>query len=980
MSERVYLLAPQKVLALMAVICLGLGLALTAHAASPQSGSLSSAGVAPAARLGASRLSAATLAGMSSAIASSAPAYAFEGAGSTASASNPAQRLDVRAARSGIAIGAQSLNLGLSLQAAGYGNTLRALPATNPTAKGNRVSFRRGSIEEFYANGPAGVEQGFTVAAAPSGVAAASGPLTLRLAVTGNARARLSSGATSVSFSRAGTPSLDYGGLVASDASGHSLRSWITLSGRSLLLHVDARGARFPLNIDPLVRQGGKLTAGEALEGGRLGFSVALSADGNTALIGAPGYNAGVAWVFTRSGSTWSQQGPELAGSESEGEGAGEHCGEEAEEPAGQCGFGRSVAISGDGNTALIGGPRDGHNAGAAWVFTRSGSTWTQLGSKLKGFEEGGEGRFGRSVALSSDGSTALIGGPSDRAGHGAAWVFTRSGSTWQPVTPKLTGRESEESGESHFGGSVALSGDGTTAIVGSPGDAQYTGAIWAFVDGNEGWRHQGSKLTASGELGDGHFGVSVALSLDGNTVLTGARYDQATPGVATGAAWAYTRSGATWSQLGEELRGSEETGGGEFGYSVALSGDGQRALMGGQRDNGFTGAAWSFDRTASGFTQPGRKLEVPDELGKGWYGASVALSGDGETALVGSPYDSRRIGAAWAFAEGPEPTPVVTGVSPSKGPRAGGTTVTITGIDFLGTTAVSFGSTPAASFTVNSGSSITAVSPPGTGTVDLTVTGPGGPSATGPEDLFQYIVPISQLPPSVGRVAPTEGPSGGGTSVTITGSNLSGATAVSFGAKPASSFTVSSSSSITAVSPAEAAGTVDVTVTTANGTSRTGTADRFTFLAGSSAGSSASTSGTPAGGVLGFGGGSLCTVTLRSKHIAVQAPTRAALRLVVTGAGRCAGKLRLRVKLRRTHHRFVLRTIGTAVFSVPAGRGAVVKMNLNVFGRRLLARGHGRLNASVLITRVTPAPQLAKSASVRLARVKTRKPAAGHK
>jgi hypothetical protein len=975
MSERAGLMAravvPPRTLALLAILCLGLGVTLSAAVLPMRHSTVPLPAGAPAptpARL-APALPSSVLASVSGQLGARNAAYHFGSSTGGLSATNPRQALTLQAGSSGVTVRSQTLSLELSLRSVGYGSSLAPISSVAPTLHANRLSYAHGSIQEWYLNGPAGLEQGFTLVSAPAGDSAH--PLTLALGVSGDARAALAGDRHSVSFTHAGGAPLDYGGLTALDASGRTLHSWLELTGGELLLRVDARGARFPLRIDPLVRQGGKITAGEALEGGRLGFSVALSGDGNTALIGAPGYNAGVAWVFVRSGSTWSQQGPALVGGESNGQDAGEHCGEEAEEPDGQCGFGRSVALSGDGNTALIGGPRDGHNAGAAWVFTRQDSTWTQQGPKLTGgVEEGGEGRFGRSVALSSDGDTALIGGPSDRAGHGAAWVFTRSGSSWTLVTPKLTGRESEESGESHFGGSVALSGDGTTAVVGSPGDGQYAGAIWLFTDTEEGWRHQGSKVTAGslGENGAGHFGASVAMALDGNTVLAGAREDQGSPGISSGAAWAFARSGSSWSELGSKLTGTEETGGGEFGYSVALSGDGQRALVGGPHDRSFVGAAWSIERSASGFDGTERKLEVPDEQGKGWYGGSVALSGDGETALVGSPYDSRRIGAAWAFVEGAEPAPVVTGVSPAQGPRAGGTTVTITGIDFIGASAVDFGTTSATSFTVNSGSSITAVSPPGAGTVDVTVTGPGGQSATSPKDRFQYIAPSSSQPPSVTSVAPAEGPSTGATAVTITGSNLTGASAVSFGSNAASSFTVNSPTSITVLSPSAPPGTVDVFVTTANGTSRAVVGDRFTYTA------AASSSGTGAGsgGVLGFTASSLCRVTLINKHVAVQAPARAALRLLVSGAGRCAGKLRLRVRLKLSHHRFILRTIGTAVFSIPAGRGAVIRMKLNAYGRGLLSRGHGRLNASLLITRVTPAPLLAQSPSVRLVRVKT--------
>ncbi len=167
---------------------------------------------------------------------------------------------------------------------------------------------------------------------------------------------------------------------------------------------------------------------------------------------------------------------------------------------------------------------------------------------------------------------------------------------------------------------------------------------------------------------------------------------------------------------------------------------------------------------------------------------------------------------------------PTVTSVSPGTGPAAGSTSVTITGTGFTGTTAVKFGAVTATGFTVNSATSITATSPAGTGTVDITVTTPAGTSATSAADQFTYT-----SAPTVTAVAPASGLAAGGTSVAITGTNLTGATAVKFGATNAASFTVNSATSITAISPA-GSGTVDITVTTAAGTSATSTADRFTF------------------------------------------------------------------------------------------------------------------------------------------------------
>ena len=193
---------------------------------------------------------------------------------------------------------------------------------------------------------------------------------------------------------------------------------------------------------------------------------------------------------------------------------------------------------------------------------------------------------------------------------------------------------------------------------------------------------------------------------------------------------------------------------------------------------------------------------------------------------------------------------PTVTGISPTSGSTSGstsgGTSVTVSGSNFTGATAVKFGTVAATSFTVNSASSITATSPAGSGTLDVTVTTPSGTSPTGSADQFTYT-----SAPSVSGISPASGSTSGGTSVSISGSNFTGATAVKFGTVAAASFTVNSASSITATSPAGSA-TVDITVTTPSGTSPTGSADQFTYTSGSavpSVSGVAPISGTSSGG-----------------------------------------------------------------------------------------------------------------------------------
>ena len=167
---------------------------------------------------------------------------------------------------------------------------------------------------------------------------------------------------------------------------------------------------------------------------------------------------------------------------------------------------------------------------------------------------------------------------------------------------------------------------------------------------------------------------------------------------------------------------------------------------------------------------------------------------------------------------------PTVNSVSPNVGPSVGGTQVIVAGTNFNGVNAVGFGSTAAASYTVNSPTQITAISPPGSGEVDVKVTTSGGTSATSFADHFTFTPPRSV----VASVVPSQGPPGGGTSVTVNGSNFVGVSAVRFGSA-AAAVTATSSNQITAISP-PGSGIVDVTVTTAAGTSATTRADQFTY------------------------------------------------------------------------------------------------------------------------------------------------------
>src|SRR6267143_2775149 len=165
-------------------------------------------------------------------------------------------------------------------------------------------------------------------------------------------------------------------------------------------------------------QQGSKLVGTGAVGNAQQGVSVSLSADGNTAIVGGgkDNGNAGAAWVYTRGGGVWAQQGSKLVGTGAVGNVIQQ---------------GVSVSLSADGNTAIVGGLGDNSLTGAAWVFTRSGGVWTQQGSKLGGTGAVGNADQGYSVSLSADGNTAIIGGVDDNSQAGAAWVYTRSGGVW---------------------------------------------------------------------------------------------------------------------------------------------------------------------------------------------------------------------------------------------------------------------------------------------------------------------------------------------------------------------------------------------------------------------------------------------------------------------------------------------------------------------------------------------------------------------
>jgi hypothetical protein len=426
-----------------------------------------------------------------------------------------------------------------------------------------------------------------------------------------------------------------------------SARDIVQLNGTVLRLVYMAGCALLPMAHAQFVQQGPKLVGTGALGRAQQGYSVALSADGNTAIVGGnyddrDNYYQGAAWVWTRTKGLWNQQA-KLVGT-------------------GGIAYvlqGISVAISADGNTALVGGFQDNNAVGAVWVWTRSGDVWTQQGPKLVGTGAVGGAAQGTSVSLSGDGNTALVGGFVDNFGAGAAWVWTRNGGVWTQQGPKLVGTGAAAGG-AHQGGAVALSHDGNTAIVGGRVD-DLAGAAWVFTRNGGVWTQQGPKLVGTGTAGLSAQGSSVALSADGNTALIGGFQENG----GFGAAWIWSRSGGVWTQQGPNLVGAGAVGNSNQGDSVALSANADVALVGGSGDNLNTGAVWVWTKVDGNWVQQGSKLVGAGGVGVAGQGFAVALSADGNTALTGGYRDDTGVGAAWVFITPACPSLCITNYQP---------------------------------------------------------------------------------------------------------------------------------------------------------------------------------------------------------------------------------------------------------------------------------------------------------------------------
>jgi len=295
--------------------------------------------------------------------------------------------------------------------------------------------------------------------------------------------------------------------------------------------------------------------------------------------------------------------------------------------------FGRSVSVFGD--YAVIGAYWDdtsgGVDAGSAYVFKRSGTSWTQE-AKLLASDSSANDYFGLSVSLSGD--YILIGAATKNMGVGAAYIFKRSGTSWTQEAKLLA---SDGSPNDHFGRSVSLSGD--YALVGA---YQYdvsggvdAGSAYVFKRSGTSWTQE-AKLLASDGSGYDYFGTS--LSISGDYAIVGAYWDDTSGGINSGSAYVFKRSGTSWTQEAK-LLASDGSANDYFGYSVFVSED--YAVVGAYWDDTDgvinSGSAYVFKRSGTSWTQE-TKLLASDGSANDHFGNSVSISGN--FAIIGAQSD----------------------------------------------------------------------------------------------------------------------------------------------------------------------------------------------------------------------------------------------------------------------------------------------------------------------------------------------------
>jgi hypothetical protein len=525
----------------------------------------------------------------------------------------------------------------LTLNAIGRGLQFQPVAQVEPIQTEKGVEYWRGHLTEWYRNTAMGVEQGFTIQERPAG----TGLLALNLDYSQGMEAIVDDNGLGMSFALSEGRTLRYDQLRAWDADGNPLKSNMRVVEKKVILDVDDQVVVYPITIDLLIYLEQKVV--EPSDGYEIfGSSTALSADGRIALVGAPSdtvstnHYQGSVYVFERnSQGDWEMIQKVLAS-----DGKSEDY------------FGTSLALSADGNTAIIGASGDDNgtilNQGSAYILTRDTSGMWNERQKLLAFDGESRDIFGSEVALSADGDTVIIGVFADAITgierQGSAYIFVRNPDESWSEQQKLTASDGDQ--EDWFGVSVALSGDGNTALIGAQrfgsGSFNGPGAAYIFTRIETTWSEKNKLIPLDGESGDS-FGFSVALSGDGRTALIGAPDKYSPIGYSQGAAYVFVKEDMIWNQQ-QKLMVSYELEDLWFGLRLTLSSDGLTALIGAPFEkigvNSKQGSAYIFTFSEGAWTER-EKLIASDGMEDDIFAySSLAVSADGGIVLIGAPED----------------------------------------------------------------------------------------------------------------------------------------------------------------------------------------------------------------------------------------------------------------------------------------------------------------------------------------------------
>jgi hypothetical protein len=544
-------------------------------------------------------------------------------------AENSKQDLAARFSTKGVEVSSGNMRWRMSLCRFGYGDDLKNTPAVAPLVSANRVEYRRGSLTEWYVNGPAGLEQGFTIHKRPG--TDRGEPLTIALTLSGDLTATPEKDGGGLTLrDRSQREVLRYAGLTSYDATGKQLPTWMDVQGGQLRLRVKDSGAVYPLVVDPWV-QTARLAPSDGEPYEFLGDSISVSGDGKTIAVGVE--------LLSRI-------------------------------PALRRGAGKSAGSS--------------LEQGAVYVFVEPSTGWSTTSNyqaQLTAADGKNGDLFGCSVAISSDAKTIVVGAQGGApikgvSQPGAVYVYTEPAAGWATTsTPAATLTASDGTVYDWLGSAVAF--DGQSVYAGAfghtVGNNPFQGAVYVYTEPSGGWTDmtQTAELTASDGQAWDLFGYSVSAS--NGVAVVGAIQATVNSQVSQGSGYVFIAPTTGWVNGTENAKLLASDGIAEdfFGSSVAISLDTTLVVAGAQgatvNGNG-QGAAYVFAEPSGGWAgtlNQTAKLTASNGLRDDYLGASVAIGTDANTIVLGAPL------APYSNTQqhsGPGPGRVYTYTKPSGG------------------------------------------------------------------------------------------------------------------------------------------------------------------------------------------------------------------------------------------------------------------------------------------------------------------------